>query len=367
MYLFDPDRGRRRRALARDKFASARARLAEAADVTKRDVQNRTTGVVAELRSALRRGPLDDETIVQRIRAAIGFVVGHPGSIEVRVADGRVTLEGPVLAHEVDALLAKVRSVAGVRSIDNRLRVYENPDGIPGLQGEPARSRGAYSFPFAQRVWSPTARLAAGVIGGGLAIAGLRRGGISGGATALGGLIFAARGATNLELRQLLGLRTDSHAITVQKTITVDAPIDEVFAMWDRVENFPRFMQHVLDVRRANGRSHWVVAGPGGVQLEWDAELTQRVPNRIIAWRSVPNSVVEHAGVVEFEPAEGGTRVNVRLSYTPPGGVLGHAAAATFGDDPKRALDEDLVRFKSLLEDGQTTAKGETVRRDELA
>jgi uncharacterized membrane protein len=62
----------------------------------------------------------------------------------------------------------------------------------------------------------------------------------------------------------------------------------------------------------------------------------------------------------------GGTRIQIRLSYNPPAGALGHGVAALLGSDPKRAMDEDLVRFKSLLEDGRTRAHGQTVRRDAL-
>jgi uncharacterized membrane protein len=61
-----------------------------------------------------------------------------------------------------------------------------------------------------------------------------------------------------------------------------------------------------------------------------------------------------------------GTRVHVQMRYTPPAGAVGHGLAALLGADPRRALDEDLVRFKSLLEEGKTSVRGQTVTREAL-
>ena len=107
--------------------------------------------------------------------------------------------------------------------------------------------------------------------------------------------------------------------------------------------------------------------GPAGVPIEWDTEVSAHVPNEVLGWRTVPGAVVDHAGLVHFEPADGGTRVHIQMSYNPPAGAVGHAVVALLGQDPKRAMDEDLVRLKSLLEEGKTTAHGDTVHRDKLS
>ena len=367
MYLLDPRRGRRRRAMLRDKAVHTGRVVDDAAGVVRRDAWNRTRGLFAGLRARLSLRPPDDRKLAERIRSRLGFLVRHPSSIEVHVQHGRVTLSGPVLADEVDRLLARVTAMRGVRQVEDRLTAHQEPGNVPGLQGEPARRRGEGGFPLLQGYWSPTARVVAGAGGGALTLLGMRRGGLAGGALGLGGLALLLRGLTNLDLSRLLGAGAGRHAVTVQKTITVDAPVEEVFAFWDHYENFPRFMAHVREVRAADaGRSHWVMAGPLGVAVTWDTEVSEYVRNERMGWRTVPGSAVEHAGLVRFEPAEGGTRIHVRMSYSPPAGALGHTVAALLGRHPKRAMDHDLARFKSLIEEGKTTARGEAIRRDQL-
>jgi uncharacterized membrane protein len=90
--------------------------------------------------------------------------------------------------------------------------------------------------------------------------------------------------------------------------------------------------------------------------------VTKRVPARLLAWKSVESEPVQSAGIVRFDPNnQGGTRVTVRLAYNPPAGSIGHAVASLLGADPKQAMDEDLVRLKSLLETGKTTTEGQSV------
>jgi uncharacterized membrane protein len=367
MYMLDPRGGRRRRAMVRDRLAKAAHETGDAVEVTARDVVNRARGSVAEMRSWVGRRPPGDDVLQARVRSRVGYLVGHPRSVAVAVQDGRATLSGPVLAAEVDALLAGVSAVRGVREVENRLSVHEEAGDVPGLQGRGRVRSGGSVAPFMQGVWSPTARLVAGVTGGALALWGLRAGGPVGAGTALGGLLLAARGATNLEVPRLIG--AGRPGVDVRKAIEVAAPVESVYAFWSRYEHFPRFMSHVRDVARgADGRAHWVVAGPGGLPVEFDTEETRHEPNVAIAWRTVPNALIAHAGQVRFSSTpDGSTRVDLRMAYNPIAGVLGHLAAALFGVDPRAALDEDLARFKSLLEDGTTTIDGRTVRREEVA
>jgi len=146
-------------------------------------------------------------------------------------------------------------------------------------------------------------------------------------------------------------------AVDIQKTLYIDAPIDQVYAFWSNYENFPLFMSHVREVEDLGaGRSRWGVSGPGGLPIEWSAVLTQQVPQEVIAWRSEAGSMLENAGVIRFAAAGGGTRVNLRFCYHPPAGGAGAAVAQLLGSDPRAKLNEDLGRMKSLLE--ATTRSG---------
>lgn len=188
---------------------------------------------------------------------------------------------------------------------------------------------------------TPERRLLEGGGGALLAMYGLVRGGVIGLLSSVGGIALIARAAVP---------RQDG-MIRVQKTITIEAPIDEVFAFWSRFENFPRFMEHVIEVATDGPRSHWRVKGPAAVPVAWDADLLESIPNRKIVWRSIEGSVVEHHGEVHFESlGDRSTRINIHMAYMPPAGAIGHAVAAFLLGDPKTLMDQDLLRMKSLLE-----------------
>jgi uncharacterized membrane protein len=360
MYFLDPDRGRRRRAITRDKLGRGLDAARDAAATTGRDLRNRARGVVAEAKTAIRgEGPVTDDVLAERVRSTLGRVVSHPGSIDVAAAGGVVTLSGPVLAREVDHLLSCVSKVRGVQDVENLLVIHAAAGDVPGLQG-PGR-KPERRFELLQVNWSPTARLLAGAAGGGLTALGVRKGGWKGTTLGVVGIGLLARAITNLGLERLLGLGSGPRGIDVRRTIRIDAPVDRVFDHWAEISNFPLFLSHVIEVRdRGRGVSHWKAAGPAGIPVEWDAVVTALVPNQLIAWKTLPRQAVRHSGVVQFdEDPAGGTRVDVHLTYEPAAGALGHALAALFGNDPKQALENDLVRLKALLESGKTTVPGE--------
>jgi uncharacterized membrane protein len=146
-------------------------------------------------------------------------------------------------------------------------------------------------------------------------------------------------------------------AVDIQKTLYIEAPVEQVYAFWSNYENFPLFMSHVREVEDLGaGRSHWRVSGPGGVPIEWDATLTEQIPGSVIAWRSEPGSMLENAGVIRFTSSGSGTLVSLRFCYHPPAGGAGQAVAELLGTDPRGKLNEDLGRMKSLLE--ATTRSG---------
>jgi uncharacterized membrane protein len=148
--------------------------------------------------------------------------------------------------------------------------------------------------------------------------------------------------------------------IEVLRTMTLESPVERVYEFWNDFENFPRFMSHVREVKRVGpDRTHWVVAGPGGAPIEWDAVVTGRVPNEEIGWRTVEGSLIEHQGSVRFRAAgSSATRIEVRMTYRPVGGALGHGLAALFGRDPDRVIGDDLARLATQLR-GTRSAVGE--------
>lgn len=121
MYLLDPDRGRRRRALLRDKCAWSARRTGEIFEGTARDLRNRTQGIVAELQSRFSSAPVDDGVLVDRVRSQLGHIVPHPAAIQVTAQNGKVTLSGPIVANKIDRLLSCVRHVKGVNEVVNNL------------------------------------------------------------------------------------------------------------------------------------------------------------------------------------------------------------------------------------------------------
>jgi hypothetical protein len=135
MYFLDPDRGRRRRALVRDKVARAANVSADTLGARGRDLAHRTAGTVSQVRGAWRRDQVDDVVLVERVRAELGRLVSHPRTIDVEASNGRVTLHGPVLQTELNHLLRAVERVRGVREVVNELEPHAQPGNVPSLQG----------------------------------------------------------------------------------------------------------------------------------------------------------------------------------------------------------------------------------------
>lgn len=367
MYLLDPDRGRRRRAMVRDQMVRGWNDLDDAVDTAGRDLKNRARGFVAETRSRFRGDTVNDDILTARVRSAIGRAVSHPRAIQVESEGCCVTLSGPVLANEEEDLVSAVKGVRGVEGVRNHLEAHAEPGTVPGLQGGSGRKPGGRGE-LAQENWAPAVRFLMGLGGGMTTLYGRKIPGPLGSVISLVGLGVLARAATNLRMNRLTGVGAGRRAVEVQKMINIDAPVAEVFEFWNHFENFPRFMSNLREARRTGDKTwHFVAEGPAGTTFEWDAEITQFVPNDCIAWKSLSGATVGNAGIIKFQENEdGGTRIDIRLSYNPPGGAIGHAVASFFGFDPKSDMDEDLVRLKSLIEDGKTSAHGQEVHREDL-
>ncbi len=214
------------------------------------------------------------------------------------------------------------------------------------------------------------------VAGAGLMAYGLsKRNGAGLGWAAIGGSL-AWRGASgHCSVYQAFGMNTRERGyekgtgsnkgvpyelgIRVDNEIRIRKSPEELYRFWRNLENLPRFMSHVDSVREnENGTSHWVVAGPAGLKVEWDAEIVNEIENKLIGWRSLPGSQVDNGGSVHFDPAgDGTTIVRVELQYNPPAGAVGARISRALGEDPAQMIREDMLRFRELMENGSVAAR----------
>jgi uncharacterized membrane protein len=176
--------------------------------------------------------------------------------------------------------------------------------------------------------------------------------------------MYEALGISTAEESKNPNISVPAHrGVKVEQSVTVNKSPEEVYRFWRNFENLPRFMDHLESVSvEGSGRSHWVAKAPAGTTVEWDAEVYNEKENELIAWRSLEGADVDNAGSVRFEPtADGrGTVVRVSLKYDPPGGVIGSTFAKLFGEEPSQQIEEDLRRFKQVMEAGEVlTTEGQ--------
>jgi hypothetical protein len=160
-FMLDPQGGGRRRALVRDKVVFATRKTRDGVDAVSRDMANRTRGIAAASRGRLTARHVDDEVLVERVRAKLGRASSHPRAIDVKADDGEVTLYGPILSDEVDNVVSAVSAVRGVQSVINELEPHDSPEGIPSLQGH-GRVAGP-SLDILQRNWAPATQALVGM------------------------------------------------------------------------------------------------------------------------------------------------------------------------------------------------------------
>lgn len=205
----------------------------------------------------------------------------------------------------------------------------------------------------------------ASIVGGGaLVLSGLRQRSLRGImlAAAGSGLLYqgAQQKSTVQQLGEAVGL---DQAIRVEKTTTINRSASELYQFWRNLENLPQFISHLKSVTTQDDRrSHWVANAPLDQSVEWDAEIVQDEPDRLIAWASAEDAEIENSGFVRFQPAPAGrgTEVKVVMEYNPPGGALTAVIAKLFGEEPEQQIGDALSRFKQLMETGEiATVEGQ--------
>lgn len=171
-----------------------------------------------------------------------------------------------------------------------------------------------------------------------------------------GGIYFLYRGLSgNCLLTALISkeeFQMHSRAVNIRTCFIVRAPRQLVYESWRKLEKLPRFLKHVKKITvKDELHSRWILKTPGHIpSVEWDSEIIEQEEGRVLSWRSLPGSKIETSGKINFANTTGGTEVNITISYRPPAGYIGSAAATIINPWLKKMIEEDLTRFKRYIE-----------------
>lgn len=213
-------------------------------------------------------------------------------------------------------------------------------------------------------------RLISLMAGGSLVTYGLRRFSVRGIVMALIGAELIRRGITGRDyIYQLLDINTilehpstlealpDNQGIAVRRAMTIERSPDDLYRFWRDLELAPQYMSMVQSVEITGDRtSHWVAQLPTGQTVSWDSEITEDLPDQLIAWKTVSGiPLAGHEGRVRFVPAPAGkgTTVLSEIYYYQPAGPLGTTIAKQLGRLPEQFVRENLRHFKQLMEAGE--------------
>ncbi len=199
-----------------------------------------------------------------------------------------------------------------------------------------------------------------------LGLVAARRGGVGGALLGALGAALVARGATGAApIKRLVGPGPDdkaaatkagwSSAAVFSRSVAINRPRQEVYDYFRKFSNLPTFMENITEITETDAtHSHWVVRGPGGVKVSWDAVASDR-PGELIEWQTEPGATIANSGRVEFRDAPGGrgTEVHATIAYRPPLGTAGKLAAKLTQREPGIQVRRDLKRLKMLLETGE--------------
>lgn len=181
-----------------------------------------------------------------------------------------------------------------------------------------------------------------------------------------GALIYRGMSGYSAEPNKKTRKRIEKKGTHVQTAFLIGREPGELYQFWRNFSNLPHVMRHLKSVDVIDEtRSRWVASAPrfAGGRVEWIAEVVKDIPDQLIAWRSIENSEVDHAGEISFSKAPGdrGTEVRVQLNYSPPAGRLGDWIATLFGESAQQQIRDDLRQFKRTMECGEVvTTVGQT-------
>ncbi|HEV2294673.1 MAG TPA: YgaP-like transmembrane domain [Tepidisphaeraceae bacterium] len=247
------------------------------------------------------------------------------------------------------------------------------------LDHAPAEQRDAQSDTSQPRInVNDQERMISAGVGAVLALVGITRRSVPGLLMAgVGGSLLYRAATGHCHLYEALGIDSTrsnangappeayfNRAIQVTHSFTINRTAEQLYTYWRKLENLPSILRHLDSVTVIDDRkSHWIAKGPLDMRWEWDAEIINDEPNRLIAWRSLGNADVDNAGSVTFIAAPGGrgTQVKVVIDYIPTGGRFGKIIAQVLGRDPSAEVCESLRDFKRFMETGEKpTTQGQS-------
>jgi uncharacterized membrane protein len=198
-----------------------------------------------------------------------------------------------------------------------------------------------------------------------LAAAALRRGWLGLGWASLGTALVYQSMTGISPLYRLLGknraVHDESARISVphqqgthiSETITIHRSAEDIYHFLRNFNNLPLFLPRLKAMTVYDDmRSRWTLYGPMNRILKWDIEIVNDEPNRVIAWRTISNPYLSHAGAVRLTPSESewATDVSIEMEYMPFGGKVAAMLLEMFGQSPAEDISHGLWRLKQLME-----------------
>jgi len=340
-YFFDPDRGKARQAMARDKLNHYLRKGQHRAEGKKKHLSHLWEGVKSEIRRGWHaHDKVTDEILEARVRSVIGRCLCHPHNLQVQARDGEITLRGEIIREEFDPLLYSVAETPGVLKVRDELLVHEGDD-IPYVPPHHPGRGGS--------------KLLCAALGGGLLGKSLRKRGVMRAAYSGLGLVLLSKMKTEKTPEVVTNYERAASLLNISARVSIARPLQEVFAFSSTFENFPHFVPGVYAVLSdGDGAARWTTKGPLGGVEEWTSSTTVVEPGRCIAWCSDTVFSLPHEVVLTFKGlSRGNTEVDVQVFVVPRRTTVSALEMERLRGFLLNALEETLLIYRQILEGGQ--------------
>ena len=143
---------------------------------------------------------------------------------------------------------------------------------------------------------------------------------------------------------------------TIEASVTIQRPVEEVFRFYRDFKNLPRFLGDVMDIEQISpATSRWAIQGPLGIQAHWTMQVTEERTNELIRYETATSPLLRTSWEIHFAPGSEAGETEVREVMKVPLGRLGRAALALLGKFPAEEVAANLHRLKQVMETGRVT------------